>query len=236
MVVTETTLIQSSFELPIERCQSTFFFSKNSSSNCENDVDSFILKLGNISNARTKTRTMYKDLDREKVLDEDLQAVARTPPQFSMVEDNILVYIAGYLAHKAYKKFSCLDCYKVWQDTSKVPNEQNTFMKHKQYQYCHESGLYFPSDSLLNFVSHLEQQFRTVSNVFHTKGLLLKYILVVNSASDVPSVTSSCENCCKYVIRLFFVVRIHHFLREQNRTFQLPGGKRNRKVMKLLHI
>ena len=69
-----------------------FLFVKNSSSNCENDVDSFILKLGNISNARTKTRTMYKDLDREKVLDEDLQAVARTPPQFSMVEDNILVY------------------------------------------------------------------------------------------------------------------------------------------------
>ena len=86
--------------------KSLFIYSKGG--NCRSDLDVFLLKLSNVTRATIPQGTRQKNTVSGYLT--DLLAVARAPPQLSVVEDNIVVYIAGYLVKRATKKFMCVQC------------------------------------------------------------------------------------------------------------------------------
>jgi hypothetical protein len=171
--------------------------------------------------------------------------VANTPPELSLDEKGIIVYMAGYLALKTSKKFNCQTCLSLWKrnvsDVAEddVPNEY-TFLGNKQYEYIQTGGLFSPSERLVSFVITLESVFRShVSSALHNDKLRGKFMTQVLTSPDLTHITCGAEACSvikMYMLQLYFIVRIKHVFREQNRSFQSVGNKRNRKALKLLHI
>ena len=167
-------------------------------------------------------------------------AVARAPPQMSLEEENIIVYIAGYLVKKAGKKFGCEDCCKILSSNSSNHNEASTFINNKQYTNLSEGGLLIPSDAVIHFTTILENEFRShLQYSLYSKGIRKTF---VSHCMDTLQINNmSCDSAsCKtvtafYMINLFFVIRIHHFLRVANQSLSQSGQKRNRKILKLTH-
>ena len=169
----------------------------------------------------------------------DLLKVGRIPPELSVAEDNIIVYIAGYLGRKASKKFQCKACQMIWQMSSSNA-DSHIFVNNKQYCVAGESGLYPQCCYGLSFVSQMEISFRSdVPLTMHSGKIRGRFVTKVTTNANLPVITCGqnvCDTARQYIIDLFFTVRIHHVLREENRSFECPGRKRNRKTMKFMHI
>lgn len=210
---------------------SMFVVSRNS--NCIEDTDSFLLKLKGVTQDPQAPTPASMSLPPHMT---DLLSIANAP-HFSIEEDNIVVYIAGYLARKAANKYPCTGCKQQLLSILSGTGEKFTFFNRKQYSHLTEGGLSTPSEALINFATELETIFRvTIPGVIHSDKVRGKLFLRAAEA-DLPSITcNTCTQTKDYIILLFITVRLHHLLREQNRKFQAPNQKRNRKMMKLLHI
>ena len=142
-----------------------------------------------------------------------------------------------YLGKKATQKFQCKSCQMIWQ-IPRSSADAHTFINNKQYTVCEESGLFVPSSALESFVSQMEISFRSdVPLTMHSGKIRGRFLTKV--ITDLPVITcgqSECALARQYLIDLFFTVRIHHVLWVENRSFQCPGRKRNRKTMKFMHI
>ena len=92
----------------------------------------------------------------------------------------------------------------------------------------------------LSFAYALEMVFREhVTQAVHNPNFRLRYVESIKTEHDVFLVVCGDTDCKKshmYIVNLYFTVRIHNLLKEQNRSLQILGVKRNRKVMTLLHV
>ena len=221
----------------------SLFSTCSNNSNCEDDIDKFLLQFGTgvTTSHCSASRHCLLGTNSEPVFplahNAELLGIDREPPELCQVEQNIVVYLAGYLAKKAMKKYNCHSCETLWQNTD--PSSAGyTHLKNKQYSHLIDGGLFMPSSLLVSFVSVLEITFRSeIPEIIHNGKIREKFITKVNKGDKLPEI--SCNECSEvqsYMVHLYFIIRIHHVLREQNRTFSEPGRKRNRKTMKLLHI
>jgi hypothetical protein len=217
-----------------------FLFVQSAQSNCQADADVFALKLQDLSKAVGREAKSHQAGSQSvpsqtPVVTEDLVAVSLSPPQFSVVEGNIIVYLAGYLVRKALKKFpGCSSCVETIVSTESKLSISTLFLNAKLYDdSCH---LLRPTSPVIEFVSRLEKVFRNLTPRFHTSGVMQSFIQAVGDSVDCSM------GCCdahmdteKYVVQLFFIVRINHYLRDQNKDFKETKRRRNRKMMKLIH-
>ena len=92
----------------------------------------------------------------------------------------------------------------------------------------------------LSFAYALEMVFRQhVTRAVHNPNFRLRYVESIKTEHDVFLVVCGDTDCQKshmYIVNLYFTVRIHNLLKEQNRSLQILGVKRNGKVMTLLHV
>ena len=186
-------------------------FVKSQNTNCIEDIDSFLLKLGNFASSTPSPPVPLPDTNTAlPLVSQDLAAVSNMPPNVTPQEGNIIVYLAGYVGRKAVLKFKCKDCRALWKKHDESSHSDlYTFINNKQY------------DDLTVW------------------GGGLHVMSKVKDASSISSVTCSnivCTSAQSYMVQLYFIVRIHHLLREQNRQIQRPNAKRNRKTMKLMHL
>lgn len=214
---------------------SMFIISKGS--NCREDMDCFLLKLSTVSQVSPTAPAEGTSLPSNML---DLLAISNAP-NMSLAEENIVVYLAGYLVRKVTKKFSCPDCKdQLVSHSAPSTSAQWTFLSKKQYSHLAEGGLYRPSEDLVAMVTEMEAIFRTsVPGIIHGDKIRGKLFSRMTGSSNLPQISCIRPECIQmthYIIHLYITVRLHHVLREQNRKFQAPNQKRNRKAMKLLHI
>lgn len=139
--------------------------------------------------------------------------------------ENVLVYMAGYIGSKVVGKFGdCYECPLFTTAVSTIPELRYTFLKEKQYTdlTLGEKGLKVPSTELVDFIIALESNFRRkIRSVIQTVGLGRKLfnsgMEVYNSeCREVVCDKEKCKNTLVYMVKLFNRVRIHHILRTQN--------------------
>ncbi len=168
-------------------------------------------------------------------------------PDFSMEEDNIAVYLAGYLAKKAKDKFNCPDCLALWcatQDEKDTLCIEHTFFDHKQYKdhaCVNDGGLTAPSKLLLQATTDMEKTFRCVFPIIvHNPDLFANLMLSFQKRVKTESLVCSpkCEKAKMYLLTLYGKVRLHHALKMENRGIasSKKGTRKNRKCMKLFHM
>ena len=154
--------------------------------------------------------------------------------------ENVLVYMAGYIVSKVVGKFgNCTDCALFTTADSTYTDSRYTFLRGKQYTdlTLGEKGLKVPSTEFVDFIIALESNFRSkISSVIHTVGLGKKLLdsgmeLYTSKCREVVCEKEKCKNTLVYIIKLFNRVRIHHILRTQTRQLSQPKQKRNRKFL-----
>ena len=213
-------------------------FSLSNASNCKDDMDGFLLQLGNVT-SRTPADSVFLASEDLPSSVQDLMSVSRMPPQFNLAEENIITYLAGYLSRKMLQKFSCDLCRNVLTDKN-ADGTEYTFLMNKQYHWLQTGGLAVPSQELVLYVSDMETLFREqVPATLYSVGIRVKFAgkaIKLTSFDGILCGKTDCQKACKYMTHLFFIVRIHHALGDINESFQAPGRKRNRKVLKLMHI
>ena len=141
----------------------------------------------------------------------------------SLKEDNVIVYLAGYVGKKARSRFACRDCEQMWMRSSVdlhdivLDKPDNAFMlwQNKQYDnHLVEVGLFPPSQPLINFVSSLETVFRQcVMPAVHCTKVRVKFLLKAYEADAVCAITCGTVDCLaarRYMMKLYFVVKMHH--------------------------
>ena len=222
-------------------------------SNCEEDLDEVLLSLSSIANVIDSERSI-------KVLHSQSAAAAQSQPQSvtrssaapdelvslehfrvmkpppSLPEQNIVAYMSGYLLRKADIS-QCVDC--SLQLVYDIPphNELYTFLKYKAHE---ERGtLVYPTETFKAFIQRVEDLFSVVlSAVMHMEGVMRR--LFKNVSKSLGKMLECNKEECSVKLRgmilLYLKVRLHHALRISNRQHKITGGKRNRKIMKLMHV
>ena len=110
-------------------------FMKSQNTNCIEDIDSFLLKLGNFASSTPSPPAPLPDTNTAlPLVSQDLAAVSNMPPNVTPKEGNIIVYLAGYVGRKAVLKFKCKDCRALWKKHDESSHSDlYTFINNKQY-------------------------------------------------------------------------------------------------------
>ena len=164
-------------------------FVKSQNTNCIEDIDSFLLKLGNFASSTLSPPVPLPDTNTAlPLVSQDLAAVSNMPPNVTPREGNIIVYLAGYVGRKAVLKFKCKDCRALWkkQDESSH-SDLYTFINNKQYddlKVC-GGGAVLPKYCICGL--HNLQ----VPLAIHRPKIGLHFMSKVKDASSISSVTCS---------------------------------------------
>ena len=221
---------------------SLFVPSKNK--NCIEDMDSTLLRLSNLSQMTPRPSAMETSTEAAENLTPSsivsgISNATNNAPVLTNIEHNIAAYLAGYLVRKTLQVYPCNRCKELLEDKDNKGHYFSVFLEEKQYSDIPDNkGLVVPSSSAVQAVTELENMFKHVAPVvMHAEKVRAK---LVAKAIDL-NVLDLCEECNGwkkkvYFFNLFITVRVHHVLREQNRKFQIVGQKRNRKVLKLMHL
>ena len=110
-------------------------FVKSQNTNCIEDIDSFLLKLGNFASSTPSPPVPLPDTNTAlPLVSHDLAAVSNMPPNVTPQEGNIIVYLAGYVGRKAVFKWKCKDCRALWKKHDESSHSDlYTFINNKQY-------------------------------------------------------------------------------------------------------
>ena len=122
---------------------------------------------------------------------------------------------------------------------NEVPEDSNVYAFIRNKQYSGTCRLICPSNIFLHFAYSLDKLFTTkFSEICHMNAVVRRLVLL---AKPLVNEFLGCDNCeCKrkllYGVKLFFTVRLHASLKQSNIENVVGTGKRNRKVLKLMHL
>ena len=160
---------------------------------------------------------------------------------FSALEQNVIVYVCGYLSRKTMLNFPCDFCYKkqVVSLQSVSEDDNYVFVMRKQFETLSENqGLFAPSADMISFVQNMESVVSVHLEVhMHGTGIIkniLKEMYVKVTPDDV--FCSSCQSSFYYMSKLYVKVRLFSVLKRHNQAEKGKGVKRNRKMLKLTHV
>ena len=214
-------------------------FVHSKGSNCEEDSSKFLLRLSALKRARQVQPQFAPEDNAEDYTDLLLIATPLPPPKdqyLQAAEDNVLTYIAGYIASKLLLKV-CEMCKCML--TGPLTGSQNQLLiVHKQYEHLKDRGLEIPSSQLVMAVQQLEKAYiRNVDRLLpgnHVKAQLLHILKKTVCECELSCPLTQCE-LEKLVIDRYINVRLHFSLKNSNESFRQKSVKRNRKVMQMSH-
>lgn len=217
--------------------------------NCVDDVDNFLLGLDTLQTNRTKNQelpppalplTAYETVLQQ--LPESVQSlvsVSAIPElqvnsdNLSFTEKNILSYIAGYIIRKI-RMSVCDMCLGSMITTEHL--EHNSFIDVKRFVDA-KDGLITPSTKLLQVLCSIEGEYRRIIDTAmystNVKACLSHHL---GPKTNLDSIR--CENCNvhRMVLHIMINIRLHHTLKETNRSLIASKDRKNRKVLKFSHL
>ena len=166
----------------------------------------------------------------------DLLKITTPPPD--LPEQSVVSYIVGYMLQKRNVPKHCETCSFQFQTASLPELQRYEFLKNKAYEAT--GCLVYPTVELSTIFDKLEVTFKSIfPHVLAVKGVMV----TLNSHTEEICTNTGlacfkCEDKFLTMARLYIKVRVHHSLEEFNKSMpQLRGkAKRNRKMMKLLHV
>ena len=149
-----------------------------------------------------------------------------------------MCYITGYLIKKLKVSHKCDTCGFNFSTIDVPDASRYSFLKQKTYK---EVGcLIYATEDLCKVIDQIETRFRALFRlILPVKGVMLT--LNSNAEEICTDCSLCCEHCQKVLNKmgkLYMAIRLHHQLDKFNKAdTELRGNaKRNRKMMKLMHI
>ena len=211
-------------------------------SNCQEDVDEF---LANLAAPRplqlTSTEPCEPTVSTMQHLPESVRSllsVANFTPldvveELDHQEANVSAYIGGYIIKKL-RCVMCEDCVSSLTTNLDAHEPTHEFLMEKNYASA-TTGLTAPSTWLTDVLQGMEAEYRKVIDVCVSQcGVIRRLECAMTKNVDLSGI--SCGSCHvdKSIVRLFVTIRLHHTIKENNRSLSL-GRKKNRKMLKLSH-
>ena len=214
----------------------------SSNGNCQEDVDAFLFTLKGNECLRS---TMFDEspAPQDPEIPESIRSLMAvfTLPETSSLsteEDNILVYIAGYVARKVSPKV-CEGCRGQLCATFDADNPNHVFLGAKSHAGAKHGGLVVPSEALVSVCSEAEQIYRDkCEQLLNSSSVRMRLITAITKGVGIH-LTEACSQSCpllKMVVAIFVNIRLNHTLKENNCSFSESVGKKNRKLLKLQHV
>ena len=209
-------------------------------SNCQEDVDQFLLTLDSISEAAHPPAQAPNPSVREslpqKVL--ALLAVTKYTPEkiFSIVDVNFVTYISGYIVRKIRDKL-CAVCQQRLMSSIDTSKPSHLFISLKAHSDA-KDGLVTPSPELQQLVQDLESTYHDVyANILHmncVRARFIRRLMEVAKRAMLECEDGLC-NPPPLIVGLFVNIRLHHSLRKATKDITNNKTRRNRKLMKFSH-
>ncbi|KAK3801951.1 hypothetical protein RRG08_064545 [Elysia crispata] len=200
-------------------------------SNCQADLDTFLFTLDNITakGATHAIRTrLHQDVPR---LIQPIVQNCASAYVLEVVEKDVVAYISGYVA----KKLTGVVCELCKADLIQESHvtDSSFFLSVKQYRHLQEGGLTMPSPALQHCLQTAEIAFRDAINSLRVStGVRFRLVKKMVEATKNSSLgCRSGKNCsAKFLsLNLYTTIRLHHFLRCQNREADIGSHQRGRK-------
>ena len=223
------------FRLFVRQAMVDSILLQSTSSNCLEDGDHFLLTLNTLDAQRVQSQAEQDTPDMPQG-DPSLVALAFSVPgeNLSQQEENVLMYISGYIARKIRHKMCPKRADLMVGELQGTPKE--TLLTLKQLPDLEGGGLVIPSPSLVSVVEQLEAVFKTSDQLLRMKRV--RHRLFQRLEKEARSLVCPQEKCDPggLVVNLFLNIRLHFTLRDNNRHFAAASGRQNRKMLKLQHL
>jgi hypothetical protein len=211
-------------------------------SNCQEDVDQFLLTLGNLDEAaqppaQPPNPSAEEDLPQEALELLSFSVSSGIPSKALAISDvNIVAYISGYIVRKRRNRF-CASCQEKLTSRIDASKPSHLFLSLKAHADAKE-GLVAPSPELHQLVQDLECTYRSVFlNILHmncVRARLIRRLMQVAKTGTVECSGNECEPK-QLIVGLFVNIRLHHSLKEATESLNRNKVRKNRKQMKFSH-
>ena len=150
----------------------------------------------------------------------------------SVEEENILVYIGGYIYRKVSKSL-CDECKQTLIGNFDINNKLHTFLSKKQYSNVQGGGLIVPSKKLLDVIGSIEILFRNIiEQILHLSHIRTQ---IITFSEEKLTESHAVCGCFTFIVHIYVTFRLHHVLRENNQHIITSRRRRNRKVLQFNH-
>ena len=136
--------------------------------------------------------------DQVYALPGDILVIANTPTTFPIEEENVIVYLAGYVGKKSLRRFACRNkehmCMRSSVHVPDKPENGFVLLQNKQSHYLAKGGL-VPCESLVNLVSLLEMIFsHNIAPAVHSTKVRVNLYFYRKHTSQWILCTYMCHN------------------------------------------
>ena len=211
-------------------------------SNCQEDVDQFLLTLGNLEKVPHPLTQPPNPSTQESLPQEELELTTISgssdlpSKSLSVFDVNIVAYISGYIMRKRRNKF-CAVCQENLTSQIDASQPSQLFLSLKAHSDAKE-GLFAPSQQLQQLVQKLECAYRTVYlDMLHmdcVRARLVRYLMEDITTETVQCASDKC-NPKELIVCMFVSIRLHHSLKEATQHLSSSKMRRNRKQLKFSH-
>ncbi len=195
------------------------------------------LEVNNASHHESHTPSRFTHLSQQQF---DLLSVIMPEPDVE--EENVSVYISGYLCHRVFKKFQCSSCHSLLFATDNerdILSDKYVFLNNKQFDSASSQGLFPPSSRLLMTTQQIEKLFRMVfPMVMNSSNILqLLYSEIIEKVNmDSIICSTKCEKISQFILQLYITMRLKFEVKIQNSEAKAIKHKRSRKYLKVAHL
>ena len=155
-------------------------------------------------------------------------------------EENVLVYICGYICHKVLFTHECSQCRSAMVRAEAVLDSPNLLLTHFKAMTVEGSDfglLTVPTAAFISFLAAADSVFKRQYHIsFHSThlGASIKRCIRAKT-TELQAQLALCPSILDSVIALFVRMRIHHALKHYNKTLRATKRK-NRKYLKVSHL
>lgn len=231
----------SQFRAAFRQCMVDSVMMPGKNANCVEDVDKFLLTLKNVNNPAPNPTPILRPSPLDGIPENvrSIMTMCTLPLDdgLSNQETNILAYIGGYIVKKLQKKnHICHECDEKIAADVEEGDSRYQFLKEKNIKEA-KYGLCAPSNELLGAIQLLELEYRKLVDQCMIIKESVKATLVASLLQNVKLYTLKCNTCHveQLVVHLMVNIRLHHTIKETNRSLRENKDRKNRKVLKFSH-
>lgn len=215
---------------------------QSKTSNCLDDGDHFLLNLGSMTKAKDPAplEDELSPVQNQEANDVDalVGLAVNLPDRSSVVAENVLTYISGFIAKKLCAKNTlCRECQHAL--IGKLKGTRNElFLQNKQLPDLQGDGLTVPSQMLVDAVQEMEEVFQQSEDQMYMDRVWKRFLIRMTKAVDGDSLECPAGVCrLKHLAAgLFLNIRLNFALRDSNRQNAAASKRQNRKVLKFAHL
>ena len=212
--------------------------------NCKDDDDNLLIDLLDISKLRTRERKNAHPSTNTHTNDNttDMPSSSNTTafPSRSMPEQNVLVFVTGWLCFKILTKHKCSQCMSYMVNPNPQLDDPRFLFTHFKSAEVKDSEFGFlkiPTTQFINFIDRCESLFvRDFNNLYYVRDLnsrILRHI--INDTQRHTAHSNLCASTMSALLKLFIRTRVHYCVKFFNKKLKSTKRK-NRKYLKVSHL